>query len=560
MKKNDFGMLTFDQVKMHKLEIFKQTLKAEQTDLATLFGGNNTYDISGYGHSKKNNSATWVTEDGAIYNDATWSEYDDGYYHEYGGVRPVISFNKIAHGVRNRHINEDGILEVEYGYFPQTILKRVDLSNGYEWDNFGFNEYMISDGLELSEWFNRYDHYIVLNSRYLEGRPKVSKHLSDCREFGIDTIYYIKIEPIKWLVDTKTGLAVSKYILAYMKTSYFNAFFEDFEKEITQRHVIMPKLDSTSKRAKTENINATTNQATKILDEIYKYAVYYHGKTDIMQKKDELIEVYNEKIKEASGNSSFELTFENNNLDYLKQKLLSDLNDILDALKHNYENNEVYYDILDSVDRCLAIIDNDKRGATSELEKDLQTISSVIIPYLANDDNKQKLKDIFLEIKKYILELLESIPNIGDKVNGKYNSFNDYEMDVRSKLETFLLSIYPSIVTVSLVDSIVDDWKSIIHHNYKEAKSVIVRAYLNEMNELVTYIRNYGTKEEITTLNESISFVDVDYADLNHTSDNLVNVIRKLYRIKLDIEARKKLNQKIKDYTVYLPKIKAKEK
>ena len=68
------------------------------------------------------------------------------------------------------------------------------------------------------------------------------------------------------------------------------------------------------------------------------------------------------------------------------------------------------------------------------------------------------------------------------------------------------------------------------------------------------------TKEEITTLNESISFVDVDYADLNHTSDNLVNVIRKLYRIKLDIEARKKLNQKIKDYTVYLPKIKAKEK
>ena len=560
MYKNDFGLLSYDQVKRHKLSIFKDTLKAEQTDLATLFGGNNTYDISGYKHPEKNYGATWVTDDGDIYNDTIWIKHYDDCYHDYGGVRPVIPFNKIASAACNKHVNEDGILEVEYGFFPQTILKCIDLSDGYVRDKFTNNEYSVTDDCRISECYDGHNYYVVIDSNYcyLDGKPSCKRQLSDGSKFKEDTLYYIKVEPIKWLVDTRTGLAVSKYILTYIETTCFENFFENFAKEIHQRHVFESRLDATAKKTEIQNVNDTTNEVTKILDKIYKYAVYYHGKTDIMQKKDELIEVYNEKIKEASGNSSFELTFENNNLDYLKQKLLSDLNDILDALKQNYENNKVYYDILDSVDRCLAIIDNDKRGATSELEKDLQTISSVIIPYLANDDNKQKLKDIFLEIKKYILELLESIPNIGDKVNGKYNSFKDYEMDVRSKLETFLLSIYPSIVTVSLVDSIVDDWKSIIHHNYKEAKSVIVRAYLNEMNELVAYIRNYGTKEEITTLNETISFVDVDYADLNHTSDNLVNVIRKLYRIKLDIEARKKLNQKIKDYTVYLPKTKKK--
>lgn len=550
MNKNDFGMLTFDQVKTHKLEIFKETLKAEQTDLATLFGGNNTYDISGYGHSKKNNSVTWVTEDGTIYNDATWSEYDDGYYHEYGGVRPVISFNKIAHGVRNRHINGDGILEVEYGYFPQTILKRVDLSNGYEWDNFGFNKYMISDGLELSEWFNRYDHYIVVNSRYLEGRPKVSKHLLDCREFEIDTIYYIKIEPIKWLVDTKTGLAVSKYILAYMKTSYFNAFFEDFEKEITQRHVIMPKLDSTSKRAKTENINATTNQATKILNEIYKYVTYYHGKTNVVGKTNELISEYNKKIDGISPGEAMGLTFENNNPELLSIKLMSDLNEILDGLKQNYENNKAYHDILESTERCLAIIDGKQQEAKTDLEKDLVTIANDIIPYLGNDDNKQKLRDIFLEIKKYIIELLESIDNLNGKVNGKYTLFNDYEMDVRSKLQLFLFSIYNEIISKETINKITSDFRLIMNSNYEEAKAVIVKAYLNEINELAIYIRENGNDLEKKELEKVTSSINKN-SNLNMMCNYLAECIKNLYGIRLDIMHRLKVSQMKADYKIY---------
>ena len=540
MPQHDFDILTVSQITgPHKLEIFTDGITAKQTDLVTLLGGDNSYN------------AYDGSPNGTIEGNGTIHHYclDSTKV----GIRPVISFEKIADGIISKYINEDGILEVEYGYYPQNLLIS-DECEQTQWINdtmhakYTNNVYHPNNNNAFSEHEYNGNRYIIFYTMLTKNK-KYSEKLSNGEEVDKDKAYFIKVEPIKWLVDKKSGLAISKYILSYTEIYNTKKFLTKFSHEITQikppSHIGETMLFAT---------NQKTDEVSSIIAEIKKYIQFYHGKNDINERVNDLIAEYNAKLNKSLTSGSI-LTLETSDKDILYMKLLADLNIILDGLKMNYENNKVYHDILSLIDNCLSLIKKRTVLPTSDLEQDVKTLIDTIIPYLADDKYLDELKAIFEEQKQIISFSLENMEKLNSKVNGKYKTVSEFELTIRKKLNTYLKQIYFAVNNKHTQAAIVANFKKAITDNYQRSKQGIAAAYLNTINELSTYIKQNGTEEEISKMKELLLTIN-DNANLDTIVSGLVVIIKELYLIYLNIEERKD-NQKLKEaYTIKLKKVK----
>ena len=539
MEKLAFDILSINQVDgKQKLDIFKSNIiTAKQTDLVTLLGGDGSYN------AWAGDSATYIVlYDGTIHHYCREEELI--------GIRPIVPFKEIANGIFNRYINEDGILEVEYGFYPQTLSpdkwKYYDMNRV---SKIGLHTYTLNKDKALLEYEDEDGEYI----HYYPFKTNKYSKLSDGSDVVAEKVYCIQIEPIKWLVDEKSGLAISKYILGYDKIYNTQKFLLAFSHEITQIRPTHCIIDNSF--MVTSTANQRTLEVSKILAEISKYTQYYHGKINIEAKINDLIEAHNARVK----NKNTGLTLENNDKNASYMKLISDLNEILTSLRLNYENNKVYHDILEYISSCLSIIDGKKHEAKTELESDLETIIKVIIPVLKNPNELNRVSKIFLDIKTYIMEVLENIDNLNGKANGKYKTITDFELLVRKELQAYLLSIYRELNERVIAQEIFANCKSIMNSTYEASKSSIVKVYLDEANKLSTFIKANGNEVEIKYLNEIISSIK-DNNDLNKAIEYLVEIIEKLYRIQLNINDRLNEQRLLAEYTIEIPKVKIKQK
>lgn len=541
MQKPTFDILDISQVDgKQKLDIFKNNIiTAKQTDLVTILGGDGSYNL-------------WAGDS------ATYIVLDDGTIHHYCreeeliGIRPIVPFKEIANDISNRYINEDGILEVEYGFYPQNLTPdKWHYYDMHRASRIDLNVYNPNEANKLHEYEDldedgRYAVFYTHNgNNYIK--------LSDGSTVETEKAYSIQVEPIKWLIDEKSGLAISKYILSYEKIYNTKRFLWEFGREITQVKPTHRVIDSNFMT--TPTTNQRTLEVAKILAAIGKYREYYHGKVNIEEKINSLIEEHNARIK----NKTIGLTLENNDKNASYLNLIAELNEILMSLKLNYENNKVYHDILEYIKNCLAIIDGKNYETNTELEKDLETIVKKIIPVLNNPNELNRISKIFLDIKKYITEVLENIDNLNGKANGKYKTIADFELTVRKELQTYLISIYRELNERALAKEIFDNCRCIMENTYEDSKSSIVKVYLDEVNKLSTFIKKNGNEAEIDALNEIISGIQED-ANLNKTITYLIEIIKKLYMIQLDIMERLIEQRQLTEYTIEISKVKVKQK
>ena len=162
------------------------------------------------------------------------------------GVRPALPISSIkevpsnGEGVKRA---EDGVLEVEYGYYPQKAVSRdmqerleiaytsgilSETRNIYTTDIDGVNETDESFKPQLHQEYEYigkryvrvkakpfYDYYILHGERYLEGEN-----------------VWIEVLPVKWLVDEKEKLMITdRIILAGIQFDYDRSYDEkDFDK------------------------------------------------------------------------------------------------------------------------------------------------------------------------------------------------------------------------------------------------------------------------------------------------------------------------------------------
>lgn len=232
---SEFTFLTEEQVFGNKqLDILKKYgTKCAITDFSILLGGvvsseyytsevNTRKDITGWWWTKS--SAKDKDSDVSIV-DLDGSSTSDVVIERTGGARPALSYSSIQPISSNGVRGTNGIMEVEYGEYPQTIvdenysreLNRA-YSNGslkitgkdYTTDSVG---YLRADISFIARTHTEYEYNGNKYIRFVGDANCVGGVLSDGRQIQLGKIYWIRVEPITWLVDKKANIALSKKII-----------------------------------------------------------------------------------------------------------------------------------------------------------------------------------------------------------------------------------------------------------------------------------------------------------------------------------------------------------
>lgn len=155
------------------------------------------------------------------------------------GLRPAVRYSDIADLCENPILNKKGVLEIEYGEYPQTkvsdeekiILNYMSLTDqltetGKEYKIFARDvRFSIAEGPRLDE---STEEFLVIKEVVDEDGNKYVKRRED----------WFRVEPIKWCVDLEQDFAISKNILTggmpYGK--YKIEYLSEEEKEFERTH------------------------------------------------------------------------------------------------------------------------------------------------------------------------------------------------------------------------------------------------------------------------------------------------------------------------------------
>jgi len=226
---NDFTFLTKEQVfGDDKIDIIsKYGEKCAPTDFSVLLGGMQALDD--YTEEGYRAGCWWTKHLTWINNGLFVSAYIGGEYSPTEmrnvGARPAISYSSIQSDSLNKVRGANGIMEVEYGEYPQTI---VDENYSRELERAYNNGSLKITGKRYttdSVYVDEYDTNFVARA-HIECEYNGNKYiciagdsdcsgrvLSDGRTIKTGELYWLRVEPITWLVDEKENIALSKKII-----------------------------------------------------------------------------------------------------------------------------------------------------------------------------------------------------------------------------------------------------------------------------------------------------------------------------------------------------------
>ena len=236
---NDFTFLTEEQCfdSSRKLEILeKRGTIAPITDFSILLGGYVSDDYYyNNGNSLEDRSGWYWTSSDDKDNDVRVVRFDGSRIHSYvnrrgGGARPALPYSSIrnisSNGVRGR----DGILEVEYGEYPQKVAsKRLqdELERAYNYNQSSIRKTgktYTTDSRKYDEYDEKFSAQIIEEYSFDDGkkyvRVKANSYyagsefkLSNGERYKDGDYVWVEVQPIKWLIDEKSDIALSERLL-----------------------------------------------------------------------------------------------------------------------------------------------------------------------------------------------------------------------------------------------------------------------------------------------------------------------------------------------------------
>lgn len=245
---DNMTLLTYEQIFGDEpLDIIKKYgTKCAVTDFSILLGISYADDIyTNEGketEDKKERTGWWWTKTSYPgYSSSArvvgYDGFDDGYsvHTRDNGARPALPYSSIKTIASNEVRGKSGIKEVEYGEYPQTIVDErlsEDLEKLYQKftrssslaGDLGFyktGKVFTTDSVNYDEYDEKitpkeHEEFTYKGKKYIRfvaGYNGDGEILSDGRRIEEDKPYWIAVEPIKWLIDEKANIALSKKIL-----------------------------------------------------------------------------------------------------------------------------------------------------------------------------------------------------------------------------------------------------------------------------------------------------------------------------------------------------------
>jgi len=412
MEKLDFTFLTEEQIWGNKqLDILKKYgMRCAITDFSILLGGvvsDNHYTSEG--NSRKDCTGFWWTKSSDVNNHARVVDVD-GYgswynvYKRYGGARPALPYSSISRVSSNGVRGQNEILEVEFGEYPQTIV-REDFARTLEraYSNRTINQTGKSYTTDSVSYINEdtpfqarthieYEYNGRKYIRFVGDSNCGGEILSDGRTIQNGEVYWVEVEPIKWLIDKKADIALSKKIIFagvqfninrnyegdFQKTDIKKFMDKYFSKEIIPskiKNVSKNEIDFTDKNI-IENIINQINEISNYIGSSFKEKIDTKLKDIINEYKRMLAN--NDKKYENYDNLE-----EENSYSTAKEYLEKSLTDLLSNLKKFKEFYEVSLEInennhLISKENILSLREKYRNGEEVELPKEMVSIKEML--------------------------------------------------------------------------------------------------------------------------------------------------------------------------------------
>ena len=155
------------------------------------------------------------------------------------GARPAFHYSSISSIQLNKVRGTKGILEVEYGEYPQTVvsedfaeyLERAYLNRTISETGKTYTSVNGCRYLPKKEPHVEYEYNGKKYIRFEANRFYHDTRLSDGRVVQKRRVYWVEVEPIRWMIDEKTNIALSKKVLfSGVKFNYKDLHQMEFEK------------------------------------------------------------------------------------------------------------------------------------------------------------------------------------------------------------------------------------------------------------------------------------------------------------------------------------------
>ena len=249
MNKDDITFLTEEQIYgENRLKIFEVAhIQAEISDFAILLGGIEELPFNNSTTFSYNKGYYWtktITEINTrrikIINgyDAT---YDDYPWFRFYGSRVVLPYSSIKSFAENEYSLGNGVISINFGMYPQMVAFNVissilenEFSKGklkivgkYTTDSIPADD---EDSFFKAKEHNVYEYNGKRYVRVVGDAEAVGRTLSNFSTVCAKTGYWIKVEPITWLVDVKADVAISERILfSGIQFANSDTIIKDFE-------------------------------------------------------------------------------------------------------------------------------------------------------------------------------------------------------------------------------------------------------------------------------------------------------------------------------------------
>ena len=464
------------------------------------------------------------------YNDENVVEYKTWY--EY--LLPILKLSPEDFKKITKTTDKDNI--VEFGCFPSTIVNDINEEERLRQckRKFTGNRYTLPvgnyyKGGKKVEDENKGE-FVAKRIVDLESFPEYEidgERYIDYRELGTSKSYLFRIEPLSWHIDSEkselvcANLPVSGIIYDSLCSIKMVSYNDSLVRKYLEGNFLKEAILNHIKQE--EKLPPQTNEVTELLKEIRTYKEQYHGTEDINEIIREIIRKYNEELESLKSKSGLTLYTEEG----LYLKLLSDLNRILDKLKRSSESSKEYCDILKLIEDSIDTLEGQQKETDNELLKDIQKISTEILPKLSNNPKKQEefKQRIFEELRndrdkvKSYLEYMNTLSKeitLRTSKNLGFKTLKEYETNFRIRLHPILESIRNTSLEeekLALIDNknkllkelsgekldrdlvnfeLYRILESLYRNDFQESR--IINVLLNEINSLVKELRSYNVR------------------------------------------------------------------
>ena len=448
-------------------------------------------------------------------------------------IRPVMkcSPSDLSEIEPNFRIDDDGIIEVEYGEYPQKKVSE-DLDDKLE-DNYR-NKRLKETGkkytIELGYVDNNKEY--VPPMQVIEYEFDKKKYVRLRRPSG--RIIWLEVNPIVWYVDMTKKILISKKLL-FNRIEYkdipkfLNTYFAEEIIVKKPKKEEEKKTDTNEKKEDLVSSNEELSSIEKLINEIHKYLEGNPNGDAIIEKLVGMTNDYNEKL------NKIEAIVEKNlpsldTYDSVTAAFELELNMLLVEVKKHHAAFKEYFDMIAILDKYISLINgNEDKEYDDGFISDLDVINTICLPFLKEEDaNKirKQLINIFNDEKKEIINYIDN----NNKLS--YKTIDEMILDLRRKIHPVLENLSTSVNKRDVEVEIKTTVSKIIDGLFDKPKNEALSFYLVEINNVYTNINALIDKLPSDMKSEyKREILDIMNMEIDYTSEfnNIANDLKTMW-------------------------------